>query len=105
MNSVCEPVSDISSLEGPFDKNTPFWVPILLKSFDALKYDIQSNVHALSEEVKSLNYKFENFCTDTSNRISSIENKVILAEDKLEKCEKSIASFKLNSESQSKIAM
>ena len=105
VNSVCEPVSDISSLEVPFDKNTPFWVPILLKSFDALKNDIQSNVHALSEEVKSVNAKFEKFCTDTSNRISSIENKVILSEDKLEKCEKSIASFELNSESQSKIAM
>ena len=105
VNSVCEPVSDISSLEVPFDKNTPFWVPILLKSFDALKNDIQSNVHALSEEVKSLNSKFENFCTDTSNRISSIENKVILSEDKLEKCENSIASLELNSEAQSKIAM
>ena len=58
VNSVCEPVSDISSLEVPFDKNTPFWVAILLKSFDALKNDIQSNVHALSEEVKSVNAKF-----------------------------------------------
>ena len=55
--------------------------------------------------MKSTNAKFEKFCTDTSNRISSIENKVILSEDKLEKCEKSIASFELKSESQSKIAM
>jgi len=104
-NSVSEPVSDISNLEVPFDKNTPFWVPILLRSFDALKNDIQSNVHALGEEVKSINSKFEKFCTDTSNRISSIENKVILSEDKLEKCEKSLASFEQVSESQSKIVM
>ena len=55
--------------------------------------------------MKSVNSKFEKFCTDTSNRISSIENKVILSEDKLEKCEKSIAAFELKSESQSKISM
>ena len=59
VNSFSEPVSDISNFEIPFDKNTPFWVPILLRSFDALKNDIQSNVLALSEEVKSINAKFE----------------------------------------------
>ena len=32
----------------PFDYNTPYWVPILLKSFDSLKNDMHATVHALS---------------------------------------------------------
>ena len=38
----------IDQLNVPFDENTPYWVPILLRSFDSLKKDIQSNVTALS---------------------------------------------------------
>ena len=65
----------IDQLNVPFDENTPYWVPILLRSFDSLKKDIQSNVTALSEEVKSFNLKFDTFCNDTSNRLTILENK------------------------------
>ena len=58
-----------------FDENTPFWVPLLFKSFDSLKKDIQTNVFGLSEEVKSLNLKLDTFCHDTSNRLTFLENK------------------------------
>ena len=103
-SQIVPPVnSDTSGLEVPFDENTPYWVPILLQSFDALKSEIQSNVHALSVEVKSLNDKFEKFCTDTSNRIDSIESKAILCEEKVAKCENGIASIELVSETQTKI--
>ena len=65
----------IDQLNVPFDENTPYWVPILLRSFDSLKKDIQSNVTALSEEVKAFNLKFDTFCNDTSNRLTILENK------------------------------
>ena len=65
----------IDQLNVPFDENMPYWVPILLRSFDSLKKDIQSNVTALSEELKSFNLKFDTFCNDTSNRLTILENK------------------------------
>lgn len=65
----------IDQLNVPFDENTPYWVPILFRSFDSLKKDIQSNVTALSEELKSFNLKFDTFCNDTSNRLTILENK------------------------------
>ena len=67
--------SIFDQLEMPFDENTPFWVPILLKSFDSLKKEIHSNVCALSDEVKSINIKFDTFCSDISSRISILEDK------------------------------
>ena len=69
--------TDLSTLV-PFDKNTPFWVPILLRSFDSLRTEINSTVLELSEEVKSLNSRFENFenvTTDILNRVQILENK------------------------------
>ena len=65
----------IDQLEVPFDKNTPYWVPILLKSFDTLKKDIHSSVFALSDEVKSINSKFDNFCNGVSSRLITLENR------------------------------
>ena len=67
--------SIFDQLEMPFDENTPFWVPILLQSFDSLKKEIHSNVCALSDEVKSINIKFDTFCSDISSRISILEDK------------------------------
>ena len=67
--------SDLSSLV-PIDKNTPFWVPILFKCFDSLRKEITTQVCELSEEVKSLNVrfeKFENISNDILNRVESLE--------------------------------
>ena len=54
--------TDLSTLV-PFDENTPFWVPILLRSFDSLRTEINTTVLELSEEVKSfiISFKFKIF--------------------------------------------
>ena len=80
----------------PFDENTPFWVPILLRSFDSLKNDIQENVLTLSEEVKSINVKFDNFCNEASKRLSLLENKSLSTDTKISVLEEKVQSVVQN---------
>ena len=44
---------------------------------------MHATVHALSEEVKSINMKFDNFCSEASKRLSSLENKSISTDVKI----------------------
>ena len=71
--NVCSDSLDLDrsifdQLEVSFEGKTPHWVPLLIKSFDALNRELSSNMRSLSEEVKSINGKF-----DTSNTEISIE--------------------------------
>ena len=65
--------SIFDQLEVSFEGKTPHWVPFLIKSFDALNRELSSNMRSLSEEVKSINGKFDTFSADISKRIESLE--------------------------------
>lgn len=49
-----------------FEENTPHWVELLFKSFDALKFEIKS-------DIGTLNDKFDKFSQDTSIRLEALE--------------------------------
>ena len=76
--NVCSDSLDLDrsifdQLEVSFEGKTPHWVPLLIKSFDALNRELSSNMRSLSEEVKSINGKFDTFSADISKRIESLE--------------------------------
>ena len=76
--NVCSDSLDLDrsifdQLEVSFEGKTPHWVPLLIKSFDTLNRELLSNMRSLSEEVKSINGKFDTFSADISKRIESLE--------------------------------
>ena len=76
--NICSDLLDLDrsifdQLEVSFEGKTPHWVPLLIKSFDALNRELSSNMRSLSEEVKSINGKFDTFSTEISRRIESLE--------------------------------
>ena len=62
-------------LEASFEPNTPHWVPLLIKSFDSLSWELKSNMTCLSQEVKSVSAKFDTFSADLTNRMDALELK------------------------------
>ena len=57
-------------------ENEPFWVPLLIRSFDALNKEIRSISSNLNQEVKALSTKFDVFSSEMSERIVNLENDV-----------------------------
>ena len=60
-------------LEASFEKNTPHWVPLMMRSFDSLSLDLKSKMDCLSEDVKTISSKFESFSADISKRLDYLE--------------------------------
>ena len=57
---------------------------------------MHATVHALSEEVKSINMKFDNFCSEASKRLSSLENKSMSTDVKISALEEKVVSVGQN---------